>query len=90
MIPLAASTKTKLLKAENRTRLIRIFSDSTTATRLSMHPDRLDGDGGHLLTIYESVVIELPANQELFAISSGTPNISWAEVSGQHPRAIRI
>jgi hypothetical protein len=81
MITLVASTITKLLKAEKRPRLIRLSSDSTTVTRIGKNNNILEGSAsGHGLTAYESILIELPPDEELFAVSSGTPNISWAEV----------
>lgn len=81
MITLVASTITKLLKSESRPRLIRLFSDSTTVTRIGKNNSILEGDAsGQMLTAYESILIELPPDEELFAVSSGTPNISWAEV----------
>lgn len=81
MLTLAASTITQLLKPEKRPRLIRLFSDSTTVTRIGKSRDDLEGSvSGHMLTAYESILVELPPGEELLAVSTGTPNISWAEL----------
>ncbi len=81
MITLVANAITQLLKPEKRPRLIRIFSDSTTATRIGTNYNDLEGSlSGHMLTAYESILLELPPGKELLAVSTGTPNISWAEV----------
>lgn len=82
MITLVASTVTTIISQENRDRVIRLFSDSTTLARISQNPDNLEvSTGGHILTAYQSLLIELPAGQDLLAVSAGTPNLSWCEVS---------
>lgn len=81
MITLVASTITQLLKPEQRPRLIRLYSDSTTVTRIARTTNDLEGSvSGHMLTAYESILVVLPPGEELLAVSSGTPNISIAEV----------
>ena len=81
MITLVASTITQLLKPAKHPRMIRIFSDSTTLTRIGKTYNDLEGSvSGHMLTAYESILVELPPGEELLAVSTGTPNISWAEV----------
>lgn len=81
MITLVASSITQLIKPNNqRPRLIRIFSDSTTMTRIAKTTNDLEGAvSGHMLTSNESILVELPPGEELLAVSTGTPNISWAE-----------
>jgi hypothetical protein len=80
MITLVANTVTKLLKSEKVPRMIRISSDSTTVTCIDTDQGALEapGTGGYGITAYESVLVELPAGKELFAVSAGTPNISWS------------
>jgi hypothetical protein len=81
MITLVANTITQLLKPEKKPRLIRLFSDSTTLSRIAKTTDALEGaKSGTMLTAYESILVELPPGEELLAVSTGTPNISWAEV----------
>jgi hypothetical protein len=81
MITLVANTITQLLKPEKKPRLIRLFSDSSTMTRIAKTTNDLEGSvSGHMLTAYESILVELPPGEELLAVSTGTPNISWAEV----------
>jgi hypothetical protein len=81
MITLVANTTTQLLKPGNHPRLIRLFSDSSTMTRIAKTTNDLEGSvSGHMLTAYESILVELPPGEELLAVSTGTPNISWSEV----------
>jgi len=81
MITLVANTTTKLLKGEPRLRYIKVASDSTTNTRLANKDTGLEmASLGYAITNAESVIVELPPNVELFARSTGTPNLSWAEV----------
>ncbi len=90
MITLVASTITKLLKSENRPRLMLLMSDSTTITRLGYSQESIEmSTQGFAFTAYESVIIELPAGKELFAVSAGTPNLSLAEIVTAE-RAVRL
>ncbi len=82
MITLVAATITKIVQELDRTRIILIYSDSTTITRLARERDVLEqSTGGVGLTAYESILIKLNAGMEIFAISAGTPNISVVEVN---------
>lgn len=82
MITLVAATITKVVQEEPRNRIIQIYSDSTTITRLARERDVLEQiTGGVGLTAYESILIRLPAGQEVFAINAGTPNISVVEIN---------
>ena len=82
MITLVAATITKIVQEEPRNRYIRIYSNSTTITRIARESDVLEQTtGGVGLTVYESILIRLLAGQEVFAISAGTPSISVVEIS---------
>jgi hypothetical protein len=89
MITLVANTVKKLLKSSNVPRMIRISSDSTTVTRIDTDQGALEapGIGGYGITAYESVLVELPEGKELFAVSTGTPNIS---LSGMGMRGLKL
>lgn len=81
MIPLVANTVAQLIKPEKRNRYLKISSDSTTLTRIGKTEVSIEtGNGGFGITAYESVVVLLPFDEALFAVSTGTPNISIAEV----------
>lgn len=85
MITLVADIITKLLKAESRLRYIKVSSDSTTITRLGYTESNIEmSNGGFAFTVYENVVIVLKPNVELFAVSTGTPNLSIAEAYNPH------
>lgn len=81
MITLVADTTTKLLKGEQRLRYIKVASDSTTNTRLGYSSNLEMAGLGYAITNAESIVVELQPNVELFARSTGTPNLSVAEVN---------
>lgn len=92
MITLAANTVTKLLKKSDKIRYFRIMSDSTTVTRIATDQVVLeDSIGGFGITAYESVIVEVKEDEELFAKSTGTPNISIARISHAQPgEAIKV
>jgi hypothetical protein len=82
MITLTAATITKIVQELPRDRLVRIYSDSTTITRLARERDVLEQTGGGVqLTAYESIVFNLKAGQEIFAIHAATPHISVVEIN---------
>lgn len=86
MKTLVAATVTKVLAAKDERRFMRIMSDSTTITRMATDQAVLDSpSGGFGITAYESVIVDLPAGKEIFAISSVTPNISIAPISIAQP-----
>ncbi len=81
MITLVASTATLIVKKADHQRHIRISSDSTTVTRLALTNNALEmATGGYGFTAYQDVIVQLEAGQEVWAKSTGTPNISAAEV----------
>ena len=86
MITLVASTITKLIKADNtRLRYYRISSDSTTATRLgATNASLAQTTGGFTIFKGVDVTIVLKIGEELFAVSTGTPNLSIAESYNPH------
>lgn len=81
MITLVANTTTKLLKGESRLRYIKVASDSTTNTRLGYSSNLEMAGLGYAITSAESIIVELQPKVELFAQSTGTPNLSLAEVN---------
>jgi len=82
MITLVAATITLIVQEQSLNRYIRIYSDSTTITRIAREHDVLEQTtGGIGLTVYESILIRLSAGQEIFGISAGTPSISAVEIS---------
>ncbi len=87
MIALVANTVTKLVAGSKERRFFRMMSDSTTVTRLSLDQGLLEapGTGGFGLTAYESLIIDLSPGKEIFAVSTGTPNISFAKISHAIP-----
>lgn len=92
MITLVANTVKKLLAKKAEGRFFRVMSDSTTVTRIAVDQVVLeDATGGFGITAYESVIVEVRNNEELFAVSTGTPNISIAEVTRAIPgEVIRV
>lgn len=79
MITLVASTVTKLISPVNYERYIRITSDSTTLTRIAYDSNKLDvASGGFSFTVADNIVVHLPVNSSIYAISSGTPNLGIA------------
>ncbi|CAG0950653.1 MAG: hypothetical protein OIN86_13610 [Candidatus Methanoperedens sp.] len=82
MITLVASTVTLLVKQEKRNRYIKLNSDSTTVTRVGKTPSSVEmANMGFGFTAYDDIVVYLRAGDEIHGVSSGTPNISIAEVS---------
>ncbi len=93
MITLSANTTTKIVTKENRERILNIISDSTTVTRLSMNKRILDevaGTGFGITSSNGALYILLPAGQEIYAISTGTPDISVAECPFRPLNAVRL
>ncbi|MDD5614884.1 MAG: hypothetical protein PHH85_01630 [Candidatus Methanoperedens sp.] len=82
MKALAANTATLIISKVNVDRIVTITSDQTTACRLSLSKVDLQTDQtfGFSFSSVSPLNIFLPAGQELFAISTGTPNISWAPI----------
>ncbi len=81
MITLVANTITLLVKKQTRNRYIKINSDSTTFTRIGKTPTSIEMAGhGFGFTAYDEIVVYLPAGEEIHGVSTGTPNISFAEV----------
>lgn len=82
MITLVAATITKIVQEQPRNRIIRIYSSNIA--RLARERDVLEQTtGGIEISFYESILINLSAGQEIFAISAVTPNISIIEVNAQ-------
>ncbi len=79
MITLVASTVTLLISKKNIDRYIRITSDSITPTRIAYTPDILEmAQGGFSFSLADNIVVYLPANEQIYAISTGTPNLGLA------------
>ncbi len=82
MITLVANTATLIVKKAKVPRYIRISSDSTTVTRLAYTDNALEmASGGYGFTAYQDVVVKVDAGQEVWAKTTGTPNISATEVT---------
>ena len=79
MITLVANTVTLLISKKNVDRFIRITTDSTTFTRLAYSPDVLEmSTGGFSFTLADNIVVYLPANEQIYAVSTGAPNLGLA------------
>lgn len=82
MITLTADTVKSVYTAREDV-IIVVSSDSTTVTRLSKNMESLEtAGGGQGLTAYNPLKVRLRAKEELFAISTGTPNLSVFEMNG--------
>lgn len=82
MFTLVANTVQQIVQSANNPRKFRISSDSTTMARIASTKEVLEeaGQGGQILTAYESILVYVPPGGELYAISIGTPNISATEI----------
>lgn len=79
MISLSASTVKLIVAPAEFERYLKIVSDSTTVTRLGTTPTAIEMSMGFGITAYDQTIIKLPANKGIYAVSTGTPNISVSE-----------
>ena len=79
MNTLVANTATLLISSAPVDRCVVVFIDGTTVVRLSLAKADFDtATEGFGCLGYANIYI--PAGQKLYVISTGTPNVSWAEV----------
>ena len=77
MITLSANTSAMIVSKTERNRYYIVGSDSTTITRLSGSQYAIDESttAGTGITCYYPRIVAVPANSELWAVSTGTPTI---------------
>jgi len=76
MLPLTASTVTLLIGSVPVDRVLMISSDSATVTRISYEKVGLEvGNTGFGITVYTNLNVFVPAMKQVWAYTSGTPNI---------------
>lgn len=85
IITLVANTSAYIWPKKNRPSWVRISSDSATMTRICKTEEDTQLPGaGEILIAYQDKKYYIPEGVDLFAISTGTPNISIHDVTEEY------